>query len=74
MANKSVFFINCGIHAREWIAISTCVYVAREVKLYKHNIIIIKTELCHWIMILHSFDWLSDPRIFNNYSPKAGGE
>ncbi|KAL9959383.1 hypothetical protein ACROYT_G032705 [Oculina patagonica] len=27
---KSVMFINCGIHAREWISISSCVYVARE--------------------------------------------
>lgn len=24
-------FINCGLHAREWITISSCVYVAREV-------------------------------------------
>lgn len=29
-SNKSVIFLNCGLHAREWISISTCVYVARE--------------------------------------------
>lgn len=33
LTNKSVMFINCGLHAREWIAISTCVYVARELVL-----------------------------------------
>ncbi|KAJ7377902.1 corticosteroid- binding protein [Desmophyllum pertusum] len=32
-SRKSVVFINCGIHAREWISISSCVYVARELVL-----------------------------------------
>ena len=30
-SKKSVMFINCGLHAREWITISSCVYVARKV-------------------------------------------
>lgn len=32
-SKKSVMFINCGLHAREWITISSCVYVARELLL-----------------------------------------
>lgn len=32
-SNKPVIFLNCGIHAREWISISSCVYVARELVL-----------------------------------------
>jgi len=33
-------FINCGIHAREWITISSCVYVAREVCRFKYIVVL----------------------------------
>lgn len=29
-AGKKVFFINCGIHAREWITPATCMYIIKQ--------------------------------------------
>ncbi|EDO46954.1 predicted protein, partial [Nematostella vectensis] len=28
--NKPVFFMNCGIHAREWVSPATCMYIAKQ--------------------------------------------
>ena len=28
---KPVFFINCGIHAREWVSPATCMYMIKQV-------------------------------------------
>lgn len=28
---KPVFFINCGIHAREWVSPATCIYMIKQV-------------------------------------------
>lgn len=32
-STKPIVFINCGIHAREWISIATCMYLARKMVL-----------------------------------------
>ncbi|XP_048585626.1 carboxypeptidase B isoform X2 [Nematostella vectensis] len=29
-ADKPVFFVNCGIHAREWVSPATCMYIIHE--------------------------------------------
>ena len=29
---KKVFFMNCGIHAREWVSPATCMYIIRQVR------------------------------------------
>ena len=29
--NKPVFFMNCGIHAREWVSPATCIYMIKQV-------------------------------------------
>ncbi|CAB3980440.1 carboxypeptidase B-like [Paramuricea clavata] len=34
--NKKSYFVNCGIHAREWITPATCMYMIREM-LTKYN-------------------------------------
>ena len=28
---KKTFFINCGIHAREWVTQATCMYMIKQV-------------------------------------------
>ncbi|KAK3740597.1 hypothetical protein QZH41_009713, partial [Actinostola sp. cb2023] len=28
--NKPVFFMNCGIHSREWVSPATCIYIAKQ--------------------------------------------
>ena len=33
---KPLFFMNCAIHAREWITVSTCMYIARQVGVAQH--------------------------------------
>ncbi|WP_395239523.1 M14 family zinc carboxypeptidase, partial [Salmonella sp. s54412] len=30
-ASKKTFFINCGIHAREWITPATCMHMIHEI-------------------------------------------
>ena len=35
-AGKKMFFVNCGIHSREWITPATCMYMIREM-LTKYN-------------------------------------
>ncbi|KAL9959386.1 hypothetical protein ACROYT_G032708 [Oculina patagonica] len=30
-ANKKVFFMNCGIHAREWVSPATCMYMIKQI-------------------------------------------
>ena len=30
-AGRKVFFINCGIHAREWVTPATCMIMIRQV-------------------------------------------
>ena len=32
-SDKPVIYINCGIHAREWVSISTCLWMINEVAL-----------------------------------------
>ena len=29
--NKPLFFMNCGIHAREWVSPATCMYIIKQV-------------------------------------------
>jgi len=29
--NKKVFFMNCGIHAREWVSPATCMYIIKQI-------------------------------------------
>jgi len=48
--NKSVIFITCGLHAREWIAISSCAYVARELVL-SHTTNDSVVDKLEWIII-----------------------
>lgn len=30
-SNKKVFFMNCGIHAREWVSPATCMYIIKQI-------------------------------------------
>ncbi|EDO46863.1 predicted protein [Nematostella vectensis] len=56
-ANKPIFFINCGIHSREWISISTCMYVARKlVQTYPNN--------SRVQQMVEKFEWIILP-VFN---------
>jgi len=52
-SKKSVMFINCGIHAREWISISSCIYVARELVLKYSTDSTVKflVDKLEWIII-----------------------
>lgn len=29
--DKPIIYINCGIHAREWVAVSTCIWLIHQV-------------------------------------------
>ena len=29
--DKPIIYINCGIHAREWVAVSTCIWLIQQV-------------------------------------------
>lgn len=52
-SNKPVVFINCGIHAREWISVSSCVYVARELvlKYSSEESIRLLVDRLEWIIV-----------------------
>ncbi|XP_031572403.1 carboxypeptidase B-like [Actinia tenebrosa] len=51
--NKPILFLNCGIHSREWISISTCMYLARRlVNNYERDSQIRKLiEKLEWIIL-----------------------
>jgi len=54
---KDLFFFNCGIHAREWISPSTCMYMIRQIlETRNHN-----SDVQY---MLQKFEWIILP-VFN---------
>lgn len=35
--DKPVIYINCGVHAREWVAVSSCIWIIDQVNRFEHN-------------------------------------
>lgn len=43
--SKAVIYINCGMHAREWISISSCLWMINEVSLVDLWYILLATAI-----------------------------